>query len=434
MTTQIGIYKIIESIGKGSFGEVYLAQDPINKKLVAIKKVSNNNGKLEKYLDYEIKIMKMLNHPNIVKFEGKITLKNNTYIAMEYVNGGSLSDLLKNYKLKYGKPFDEQIVQYLMKQIISALIHIHGYNIIHRDLKLDNIMVHFDSEKDKKELNVLKAKIKIIDFGFAIILPNEASLTNSAVGTFIYMDPKILDEFCRKALVSKSNGYGKEVDIWSLGIICYELLRGKKPFDGTDLHDLFDKIKNKGQYRLPKTVSKEIFDFLDKMLKYDGKKRLSALELLKQPFITKNISDFQSIVIPPEQIEYQNEFKIKDSIEIYKQKLNSKKQLQKLNSLPDMPIKEEDSINKTQESSNKGFHTYYSAPITYTVNMNNVPLNPQPQMQNGMYNYPINPVGVNLNNQSFPPQYPNPYIPGNQYQFPSMNNLNYNIHYGTYKK
>ena len=135
---------------------------------------------------------------------------------------------------------------------------------------------------------------------------------------YLYGSKNILDEFCRKALVSKSNGYGKEVDIWSLGIICYELLRGKKPFEGTDLHDLFDKIKNKGQYRLPKTVSKEIFDFLDKMLKYDGKKRLTALELLKKLFITKKVSDFQSIVIPPEQIGNQKEINIKDSIEIYK--------------------------------------------------------------------------------------------------------------------
>ena len=81
-----------------------------------------------------------------------------------------------------------------MKQIIDALIYIHDINIIHRDLKLENIMVNFDTEKDKEELNMMKAKIKIIDFGLAIILPSYNSLTNTAVGTMLYMDPKLLEE------------------------------------------------------------------------------------------------------------------------------------------------------------------------------------------------------------------------------------------------
>ena len=141
-----------------------------------------------------------------------------------------------------------------MRQIVQALIYIHDRNIIHRDLKLENIMVSFDSERDKEELNMMKANIKIIDFGFAILLHNEYSLTNSAVGTFLYMDPKILQEFNQKALVDKSRGYGKEVDIWSLGCICYGLYRGKYPFEAKNFEELIGKI-NYGKYKLPKTAS-----------------------------------------------------------------------------------------------------------------------------------------------------------------------------------
>ena len=295
MIQQINDLKMIKLLGKGSFGEVYLSKKiSDNNKYYAVKKIdsNSNNDKLKKYLDYEIKIMKMLNHPNIVKLEEEIKYQNSIYIIMEYINGGSLLEQVRKYKNKYQKGFPEEIVQYLMKQIISALIHIHDNNIIHRDLKLENIMVHFDSEKDKEESNMMKAKIKIIDFGFAILLPSTTSLTNSAVGSFYYMDPKILDEFYNKSLIDKKSGYGKEADIWSLGCICYELLRGKKPFDALTFEELVGKIKDKGQYKLPKTVSHEFFSFLDKMLKYDGKARLSAKELINQPFLTKNIKDF----------------------------------------------------------------------------------------------------------------------------------------------
>ena len=221
MNKTIDDYTFQKLIGKGSFGEVYLAKKQNSDKLYAIKMIDKKlaDTKMRRYFEYEIKILKMLNHPNIVKLEKlKISL-HNYYIIMEYVNGGELSNYLKRYKLKYGKAFPEEIVQYLMKQIVDALVYIHDKNIIHRDLKLENIMVSFDSEKDKEELNMMKAKIKIIDFGFAIILLSDDYLTNTAVGTMLYMDPTILEEFYKQAKVDKKRGYGKEADIWSLGCI-----------------------------------------------------------------------------------------------------------------------------------------------------------------------------------------------------------------------
>ena len=331
MNKTIDDYTFQKLIGKGSFGEVYLAKKQNSDKLYAIKMIDKKlaDTKMRRYFEYEIKILKMLNHPNIVKLEKlKISL-HNYYIIMEYVNGGELSNYLKRYKLKYGKAFPEEIVQYLMKQIVDALVYIHDKNIIHRDLKLENIMVSFDSEKDKEDLNMMKAKIKIIDFGFAIILLSDDYLTNTAVGTMLYMDPTILEEFYKQAKVDKKRGYGKEADIWSLGCICYELFRGKFPFEASNIQELYGKINFDGKYKIPKTASREIISFLEKMLQYDGKKRLSASELMNEPFLTKDVKDFTYI-------EGENQVK-----------REQEKKYQKLNSLPDKPIKE-DIINNLE--------------------------------------------------------------------------------------
>ena len=293
MIQQIEDLKLIKLLGKGSYGEVYLSKKLNSNKLYATKKINKTiaDTEMRRYLKYEINILKMLNHPNIVKLEEVKTDKNYYYIVMEYINGGELSDYLKKYKLKYQRAFPEEIVQYLMRQIIKALIYIHDKNIIHRDLKLENIMVSFDSERDKKELNMMKATIKIIDFGCAIILPSRYSKTKTFIGSEPYMDPNIIEKYYNQAIADKNRGYGVEVDIWSLGCVCYELYVGKYPFPAETRGELINKI-NIGQYPLPNYTSKELISFLDKMLKYDPKYRLSARELLNEPFLTKNVKNF----------------------------------------------------------------------------------------------------------------------------------------------
>ena len=279
---------------------------------------------------------------------------------------------LKKYKLKYQKGFPEEVVQYLMKQIVKALIYIHDRNIIHRDLKLENIMVSFDSEKDEERLNMMKAKIKVMNFVFAILLPTQYSLTNSAVGTFLYIDPKILEEFNQKALLDKKRGYGKEVDIWSLGCICYGLYRGKYPFEAKNFEELIDKI-NYGKYKLPKTASKEIYSFLDKMLQYDGKARLSAGELIEQPFLTKDPKDFTRIEIGADA----KEIKEKSTPSLYKYEGNNS---QKNNTYPENQIKMADNLNK---SKNKTYNKNISQTGGFQFFSPSVPLNLKPKAQSG---------------------------------------------------
>ena len=100
---------------------------------------------------------------------------------MEFCNGGELSQALAKYKEKYGKPFSEEIVQHFMRQIISAFKYMHERKIIHRDVKLENILLHYDNEKDKENFDLMKAQVKIIDFGFACKI-SKAGLQYTALG------------------------------------------------------------------------------------------------------------------------------------------------------------------------------------------------------------------------------------------------------------
>ena len=237
---------LINFLGKGAFGEVYLSQKINSNKYFATKKIDKKliaeRPILKKYLVNEINILKMLNHPNIVRLEEVKENDEFYYIVMEYINGGGLSDCLKKYMDKYGKAFSEEIVQYLMKQILDALAFIHDKKIIHRDLKLDNIMVNFDSQADKDNLNMMKAKIKIIDFGLSVLL-TEQNLASSTVGSPINMDPIILEKY-RNKLIDNNITYDTKVDIWSLGTVCYELSIGKAVFNAETVEELVDKVKD----------------------------------------------------------------------------------------------------------------------------------------------------------------------------------------------
>ena len=296
--TKIGDIVLKKKIGKGSFAEVFLSKKEGRNEYFATKKLDRkyaDDPKRKKYFDNEINILRLLHHPNIVKLEEIKASKDYYYIVMEYANGGSLSHCLKKYQEKYNKSFSEEIVQFLMRQIVDAIKYIHAVKIIHRDLKLDNIMVSFDNEIDKNNLNMLKAKIKIIDFGLAIQLP-KSGLTTTALGSPINMDPFILNKF-RKSKGSNMNnkgGYNEKIDIWSLGTVCYEMLIGKVVFEANSMDDLIKKVEA-GNYSLPTSISKEVVSFINAMLQYDSTNRYSAEELSYHPFLKKRVFEFTKI-------------------------------------------------------------------------------------------------------------------------------------------
>ena len=289
-------YSLEKSLGKGAFGEVFLTTKKGTNKLFATKKMEKEffeNETTKKYLLNEIYILKELNHPNIVQFADLKRTKNHFYIIMEYCNGGELFKALERHKEKTGKPFSQEVVQNLMKQIISAFQYIHGKNILHRDIKLENILLNYDNEEDRKNENIMKATVKIIDFGFAAKI-DKLGLKYTTLGSPINMDPLILSELQKRGKKTKKLGYDQKADIWSLGTICYEMSIGKNVFDADEIDDLIQKVE-KGEYTVPTSLSKELISFINGMLQYDPKKRLNIEQLSKHSFLNKNVKDFEKI-------------------------------------------------------------------------------------------------------------------------------------------
>ena len=270
--------KLTKSLGKGSYGEVFLTEIIGKEGLYATKMMDRSYYEREeniKRLYNEITILKEIKHPNIVNYIFSKKTKDHIYIVMEYCNGGSLSDCLGKYTAKFKRLFNERIVQYLMKQIIKGLNEFHSKNILHRDLKLDNILINFPSEQDKEELNMLSASVKISDFGFSSILKDDKAFAKTNIGTPIYKPPEMID-----ALVNNKNiQYRTKADIWSCG---------------NNMKDIDKKIKE-GIYRLPMYLSHESVLFISSMIQANPDKRLNCEELLKRDFLNKDISQFQKI-------------------------------------------------------------------------------------------------------------------------------------------
>ena len=288
-------YTLTKCIGRGAFGEVYLTTKKGTDKLFATKKVSKQKietPSIKKYFINELTILKQLQHKNIIRLETIRQTVHNYYIITDYYNGEDLSGCLRKHRMIKGKPFSEEIVQHIMRQLIDALKYLHSKRIIHRDLKLDNILINFESEEDKKNLNILKSEVKIIDFGFATYL-DDTGLRYSILGSPINMDPVLLTKLINQN-VSNSIGYSEKADIWSLGTVCYELIIGKAIFHAQNLLDLV-RLVEMGTYHVPTNLSEETVSFLTSMLQYTSKYRLNAEELSKHPFLTKNVNEFTKI-------------------------------------------------------------------------------------------------------------------------------------------
>ena len=430
-------YALLKCIGKGAFGEVYLTSRQNSTKLFATKKVPKQKADspaIKKYFKNELAILKEINHKYIIHLETIKHTIHNYYIITEYCNGGGLSDCLKKYKTIYGKPFPEVIVQHLMRQIVEALKYLHGRRIIHRDLKLDNILVNFENEIDKNNINMLKAQVKIIDFGFATHL-GSTNMRYSTLGSPINMDPILLKKLASKSGAANLIGYDEKADIWSLGTVCYEMLIGEGVFNAENMIELIRKVEY-GNYHVPTNLSKEVVSFLNGMLQYNSKLRLSAEELSRHHFLTKNIKDFKHMDLTKvsHKIDYKGlniNIKRNQSIwAIFKEE--DEKALidipgKYLNGL--LPIQEQDEYSVTSQNTetknpfakaNNNNNLLQQPNINYQQNVNNNIISNNQNMVNYTYNnaYPYGAVTYN-----------NYYLNGNQkYYNANLNGKTYVNH------
>ncbi|XP_063428970.1 MAP/microtubule affinity-regulating kinase 3-like isoform X8 [Mytilus trossulus] len=271
----IGKYRLIKTIGKGNFAKVKLAKHVPTGREVAIKiidKTQLNPSSLQK-LFREVRIMKMLDHPNIVKLFEVIQTEKTLYLVMEYASGGEVFD----YLVAHGR-MKEKEARAKFRQIVSAVQYCHQKHIVHRDLKAENLLLDGDMN------------IKIADFGFS----NEF-VPGNKLDTFCGSPPYAAPE-----LFQGKKYDGPEVDVWSLGVILYTLVSGSLPFDGQNLKELRERVL-RGKYRIPFYMSTDCENLLKKFLVLNPTKRASLENIMRDKWMNVGFEDDELLpyVEPP---------------------------------------------------------------------------------------------------------------------------------------
>ncbi|KAM7539930.1 hypothetical protein Aperf_G00000029037 [Anoplocephala perfoliata] len=282
-------YRLISRLGDGGFCEVFKAKDLVNNRYVAIKRVDRSKPTYQKYTPKDVEkkvkklmhreaaIMRALDHPNLIKIYELVEDNDQIFIAMQLAEGGELFDKI----IKRGK-FAEKDAAIVVAQIIAAIKYMHDRGYVHRDIKPENIL--FDSASDE-------SKLLITDFGLSREL-EQKMLTNC--GTVDYSAPELL-----KSKLTK-NGYGPEVDNWSIGVVTYILLCGYPPFYSTNQDD--SEIKKQimtGTYHFHHphwdNISKSAKSFVSGLLKVDPTERLSLKNALEHPWIKEECASSPDI-------------------------------------------------------------------------------------------------------------------------------------------
>ena len=264
-------YKPTKVLGSGSFGCVYEAKNTTfgNKVAMKVIKKDKENELDEQEIRNEINILKQLSHPNIVKIYEFYISENHYYIITEFCKEGELFSYIKN-------KYSERQLAVLFYQVFSGLWYLHENKIIHRDIKLENIMID-GKEKDKTTGEEL-FWAKIIDFGTAKLFEKNKK-EKDVVGSSYYIAPEVLKQ-----------NYNEKCDTWSVGVILYMTLVGRAPFDGKDDEEIIYRINsvdyNKNEPRLVKH-SPEVRDLVSHLLDKNIERRYSAKEALNHPWFTK---------------------------------------------------------------------------------------------------------------------------------------------------
>ncbi|KAJ3215012.1 calcium calmodulin-dependent protein kinase type 1G [Dinochytrium kinnereticum] len=260
-------FELAETLGTGAFSEVKVAIERATGKKYAMKIVDKSKCKgKESMIETEVSILMKVRHENIIELYDMYEIDNKIYLVMELVTGGELFDDIVG-KGKYTERDTAKIVQ----KILLAIDYLHSHGIAHRDLKPENLLL---SDKGPNP------KIMISDFGLSKIFCDD-EVMRTACGTPGYVAPEVL----------KRQGYGKEIDLWSLGVITYILICGYPPFYDQNNVELFKQIMA-GRYEFDRpwwdTISDSAKDFIRRLLVLDPRIRSTAKMALSHPFITQH--------------------------------------------------------------------------------------------------------------------------------------------------
>lgn len=287
---QLSNFDIGRPLGRGKFGNVYLAREKDTKFVVALKvmfkkQIQLNN--VEHQVRREIEIQSHLRHPNILRLYGYFHDLTRIYLILEYAPKGALYKELQSHP---NKRLDEKRTAGYVLSLADALNYLHERNVIHRDIKPENLLLGHNGE------------LKIADFGWSVHEPNSARTT--LCGTVDYLPPESMhSHFIHNFFFTETNfnllhsafaviqghPHTKQVDLWSLGVLCFELLVGEPPFQTTSYEETYKKI-TQVNYTAPEFLSKAATHLISKLLVSNPDRRLPLKMVMQHPWITANTS------------------------------------------------------------------------------------------------------------------------------------------------
>ncbi|CAD8155178.1 unnamed protein product [Paramecium octaurelia] len=265
-----GYYTIVRNIGKGASGSVELVRKSTDQELYAMKVIPTffMNEQERKNAENEVSLLRVLTAPTIIKYYESFTENESLNIIMEYAEGGSLTEKISEYS-RYGSQVPKDQVLAWMAQLVIAIHFMHSKNILHRDIKTQNMFLN------KEQV------IKLGDFGISKALGTHANFAQTFLGTPYFMSPEVI----------RGEPYGKKSDIWALGCALYELVMLKRPFQHDNIQIIFEMIQNK-PYDMDPSVDLDLQQLIEKTLQKDPNNRPTVEDLAAIPCIEEKINQF----------------------------------------------------------------------------------------------------------------------------------------------
>uniref|UniRef100_A0A8C5QTJ2 non-specific serine/threonine protein kinase n=1 Tax=Leptobrachium leishanense TaxID=445787 RepID=A0A8C5QTJ2_9ANUR len=254
-------FEIGRPLGKGKFGNVYLAREKQTKFILALKVLFKSHlekAGVEHQLRREVEIQSHLRHPNILRLYGYFHDATRVYLILDYAPRGELYR-----ELQRCSKFDDQRSATYITELADALVYCHSKKVIHRDIKPENLLLGSNGE------------LKIADFGWSVHAPSSRRTT--LCGTLDYLPPEMIE----------GRMHDEKVDLWSLGVLCYEFLVGKPPFETESHQETYRRI-SKVEFHFPPFVVEGARDLISKLLKHNPNQRLPLREILEHPWIVEN--------------------------------------------------------------------------------------------------------------------------------------------------